>query len=124
VPYRVFQGNQIRRVDDFHIQWQARRTLWRYRVTKKYVVPAPGIPVASLQIGDGTDFDAAVDGTDKVTFTARALRALSQQPAELVLNHNGNKKIRKLPSPRPETPLKKETVGAVEREVSELFIYI
>lgn len=124
VPYRVFQGNQIRRVDDFHLQWQARQTLWRYRVTKKYVVPAPGIPVASLQIGDGSDFDAVVDGSDKVTFTAKALRALSQQPAELVLNHNGNKKIRKLPSPRPEAPLKKETVGAVEREVSELFIYI
>jgi hypothetical protein len=124
VLYRVFQGNQIRRVDDFHVQWQARQTFWRYSVTKKYAVPAPGIPVNSLQIGNGADFDAVVDGTDKVTFTSKAVRSLREQPAELVLNHNTNKKIRKLPSPSPETPLKKEKVGAVVREVSELFIYI
>lgn len=124
VSYRVFQGNRIRGVGDFHVQWQARQTLWRYSVAKKYPVPAPGIGVDTLQIGDGTEFDALLDGGEKVTFTAKALRALSQQPADLVLNHNGNKKIRKLPSPRPETPLKRETVGAIERDVSELFIYI
>jgi hypothetical protein len=124
VSYRVFQGDRIRGASDFNVQWQPRQTLWRYSVTKKYVVPAPGIGVDSLQIGDGTEFDAVVGGTEKVTFTAKAPRALSQQPADLVLNHNGNKRIRKLPSPRPETPLKKESVGAGQRDVSELFIYI
>ncbi len=118
--YRMFQGDEVRRVGDFHIQFEARQTTWRYRVTKKYVVPMPGIALDSLQVGDGSQFQRQADGTDKAIFTATAPRPLSETPANLLLNHNGTKKIRTLPSPRPETPLKKEGLG----HVSELFIYI
>jgi hypothetical protein len=124
VGYRVFDGNRIRRVPDLAVVFEPRRTLWRYGVTKKYEKPPSGIAVDALQIGDGTGFTANVLDTTHVVFTATALRPLSEKPADLELRHDGTKRIRKLPSPRPETPLRREKIASIDRDVSELFIYI
>lgn len=124
--YRVFENDRIRRVGDFNIQFEPRKTIWRYNVTKKYEVPSPGIDVGSLTIDDA-EFDRVVDNAGKpkrATFSSKAARALSEIPAGFELKHNTDKRIRKLPNPAPEAPLKIEGPEAAPIVVSDLFIYI
>lgn len=123
-PYRMFEGTRLRGVDDFHLQLEARATLWRYHVIKKYDLDA-GLNIASLEIDDGSAFTATGSGPDLVVFESNAPRVLSEEPAGLELKHGGGKRVRTLPSPGPTTPLtREESADQSAPFVSELFIYV
>lgn len=124
VAYRMFEGSRLRGVEDFHIQLEARATVWRYRVTKKYDADA-GLDLATLAIDDGSTFTKTAPSPEFVVFESNAPRALSERPAGLELKHGGGKPVRTLPSPGPTTPLTREESADQDAPfVSELFIYV
>lgn len=116
--YRFLDGDEITGKGAYTVAFEPRSTVWRYIVTKKY--DTNGIALDNLGIAGGIAFTKSPD-TEQVTFTSDAQVPLAEAPPGLTLEDNGTK-IRRLPHPRMNTPLKKETPAGPYR--SDMYVYI
>lgn len=116
---RYLQADEIRHIDDYCIQLEARETSWVYQVVKKYDV-GNAIAPAGLTLSGDIPFNKVLEA-DRAVFTSTASVALGEAPRSLVLNHDGSK-VRDLQNPGPATPLRDgASAGSF---ISEMFVYV
>ncbi|MCP3669612.1 MAG: hypothetical protein GY814_04135 [Gammaproteobacteria bacterium] len=114
--YQFLLNNEIQAIGTYALQLEARATTWRYNVIKKY----DSNPYSLVNLDDITDFTKSLE-SKRAIFLADDERALSEQPAAIVLNHSGTK-LRNLPSPQLTTQLQQ---GASEDSyISDMYIYV
>lgn len=116
LAYRFLIDNRIQQIDGYTVQFEPRKTTWRYLVNKKYDTS----PYTLNNLDPIADFSKSVDG-NLATFTSNQERDLSELPASITLFHSGTE-LTKLPSPHLTTHLQK---GLAEGSfISDMYVYV
>lgn len=117
VDYRFLDGSTLTTQGDYTVQFAARRTTWRYVVTKRYDSNTIGLDGLAVAGGAFTKTTSA----QQALFESDTEVALSEAGQDFDLEHDGTKLI-DLPSPTLQTPLQEGTADG--HKTSELYIYV
>lgn len=117
-PYRFLNGNEVTGQGRYTIGFEARSTVRRYIVTKKY--DTNGIRLDDLGIAGGVSFNSTREA-ERVIFTSDGEVPLAEAPDPLTLE-DSDTPLRNLPHPRMNTPLQRATPTDPYR--SDLYVYI
>lgn len=116
--YRFVEDDALSGIDNYHIAFGARPTLWRYMVEKRYSTNE--ISIASLSIDGPVSFSKSVAG-DNAEFVSSRQVKLHEKPVALKLKC-GDKDVLDLPNPDCQTQL---TVNGVTGDFeSTIRVYI
>jgi len=121
--YRFLVGDELTGLNPYQLQFEARKTKWRYNIIKQYDTNT--ISLNQLSIVGALSFNPRVlepsGNPTRAIFTTSGEETLREIPHILELQTHGNV-LRKLPNPQVSTALQKGS--SPNHFVSDLFVYV